>query len=148
MCVVLLLEPVMNNLLATIQFPTSSADVSPAPSHRAPAEEVTQLMNCWHQSAVMADPGLSTQLGHQQTAPGEPDNVWNYHLHLCCRAVVLWPLPCQFLRQGPCWDPFSPGCWGSVPSWVCPRGFGAWCCWGSCPAAEAGMHFPLLWSME
>jgi len=83
MCVVLLLEPVMNNLLATIQFPTSSADVSPAPSHQAPAEEVTQLMNCRHQSAVMADPGLSTQLGHQQTAPAEPDNMSEITTYIC-----------------------------------------------------------------
>lgn len=101
MCVVLLLEPVMNNLLATIQFPTSSADVSPAPSHQAPAEEVTQLMNCRHQSAVMADPGLSTQLGHQQTAPGEPDNMSEITTYICAAGQLYSGLcPASFWGRG------------------------------------------------
>lgn len=73
----------MNSLLTTIQFPASSADVSPAPSHQAPAEEVTQLMNYQHQGAVLAEPELSTQLGHQQTALGEPESISEISTYIC-----------------------------------------------------------------
>lgn len=144
--ILLLLEPVMNSLLTTIQFPASSADVSPAPSHQAPAEEVTQLMNYQHQGAVLAEPELSTQLGHQQTALGEPESISEISTYICAVGQLYSGL-CPATFWG-CAGTLSPGCWGSVPSWLCPHDFGARCCWGSCPAAEAGMYSPLLWSME